>query len=344
MPLKAVKRKGRKYYTITGSVAGRRIYKSAGTTIKSIADQKARKLETELEERDILGPAATMTFSQAVNIYLDAGHGGDFLGPLNEELGEIRLKDIRQADLDKVARKIYPNVKPSTLNRQAYTPFVAVFNWVSNETDLERRWRRPKGHANKTKFRWLWPDEFQAVHDVMPSNWQAVMDLFAGTGVREGEGINLDWLYTHLRHGEAWVHETKTSPERRIELPPRTVATLANEKHRVGKLLLNSKGLPFSANPTGGGVLSTGLYHYSNKAGVEPFSAHVLRHTWATWFYSWNKDQLRLKALGGWAGDEMVGRYTHVAPRHLRDDLARHGWSFDGEQTPSKSAANVRST
>ncbi len=330
MPLKAVKRPGRRYYTIVGTVAGRRIYKSAKTSVKSIADKKARALEIELEDRAILGPAAVMTFAQAYNEYVDAGNSDRFLKPLLDKMGRMKMKDIKQSTLDRVAREIYPDVKPSTLNRHAYTPFIAVFRHVADDLDINRNWRRPSGHNKRTRFRWLWPHDIERIHKVMPPHWQAVVDVLVGTGLRESEAIRLDWLYTSLNHGEAWIHETKTSPERKIELPPRTVATLATLKHRKGPVLLNRLGKPFKTQETGGGVFRTGLEYYCKKAGVEPFGSHTLRHTWATWFYSWNRDVLRLKQLGGWSGDQMVSRYTHIAPRNMREDLMKYGWSFDG--------------
>ena len=339
MPLKSIREPGRKYRQIVGTVAGRRIHKSAKTTSKVLADQKARALELELEQRAVHGPAAVMTFAQAVNIYLDAGNSGKFLAPLNEKLGRELMRDIRQSRLDEVAREIYPNVKPSTLNRQAYTPFIAVFNWVSDEIGIERRWRRPKGHDNRTKFRFLWPDEVQAVWQIMPPNWRAIVDFYCGTGTRETEGLELDWKNVSLAHAEAWINRGKTNAAtRRLDLPARTVASLANLAHRSDRVHRNRHGEAFTLSDKHGGILRGGLEYYCNKAGVEPFTAHVMRHTWASWHYSWNKDVIQLKTLGGWRKTEMVERYTHLAPRNLRQDLVKHGWSFDGPE--AERAAN----
>lgn len=52
------------------------------------------------------------------------------------------------------------------------------------------------------------------------------------------------------------------------------------------------------------------------------FSAHVLRHTWATNFMrSPNASLLELKRQGGWLGWEMVERYSHATPPRDRDAL-----------------------
>ncbi len=57
------------------------------------------------------------------------------------------------------------------------------------------------------------------------------------------------------------------------------------------------------------------------RSGIRTFSAHVLRHTWATNFMSIpGANLLELKRQGGWERWEMVERYSHHVP--VRDRLA----------------------
>jgi integrase len=56
-------------------------------------------------------------------------------------------------------------------------------------------------------------------------------------------------------------------------------------------------------------------------SGIRAFSAHILRHTWATNFMSVpGANLLELKRQGGWERWEMVERYSHRVP--VRDRLA----------------------
>ena len=58
------------------------------------------------------------------------------------------------------------------------------------------------------------------------------------------------------------------------------------------------------------------------RSGVAHFSAHVLRHTWATTFMrAPNANLLELKRQGGWARWEMVERYSHAIPPRDRSAL-----------------------
>lgn len=53
------------------------------------------------------------------------------------------------------------------------------------------------------------------------------------------------------------------------------------------------------------------------RSNVADFSAHRLRHTWATEFMRAGGDLLDLKRQGGWKKWEMVERYSHaIPPRH----------------------------
>jgi len=58
-----------------------------------------------------------------------------------------------------------------------------------------------------------------------------------------------------------------------------------------------------------------------DRAGASRFSAHLLRHTWATRFMGNGGDLLTLKRQGGWSEWEMVERYSHATPIENRDRL-----------------------
>lgn len=55
---------------------------------------------------------------------------------------------------------------------------------------------------------------------------------------------------------------------------------------------------------------------------------HVLRHTWATWFYAQTRDFGTLTDQGGWSKADMANRYRKLAPDDLSERLLKHGWDF----------------
>jgi len=58
-------------------------------------------------------------------------------------------------------------------------------------------------------------------------------------------------------------------------------------------------------------------------AGIENFRWHDLRHTWASWHLQLGTPLYVLKELGGWETLEMVNRYAHLAPEHLKAHAER---------------------
>jgi integrase len=54
------------------------------------------------------------------------------------------------------------------------------------------------------------------------------------------------------------------------------------------------------------------------RSGIENFRWHDLRHTWASWHVQLGTPLYVLKELGGWETLEMVNRYAHLAPEHLK--------------------------
>src|SRR5205085_8440941 len=61
----------------------------------------------------------------------------------------------------------------------------------------------------------------------------------------------------------------------------------------------------------------------SARAGIQDFRWHDLRHTWASWHVQMGTPLYALKELGGWQTLEMVNRYAHLAPEHLKAHAAR---------------------
>jgi integrase len=53
------------------------------------------------------------------------------------------------------------------------------------------------------------------------------------------------------------------------------------------------------------------------RAGIENFRWHDLRHTWASWHRQSGTPTHELQRFGGWRSWVMVERYAHLAPDHL---------------------------
>lgn len=87
----------------------------------------------------------------------------------------------------------------------------------------------------------------------------------------------------------------------------------------------DSSGSPLFPNSSGRLYTDDGwdkvFQRLKERSGIPQFSAHRLRHTWATQFMRSGGDLLDLKRQGGWKKWEMVERYSHAIPPRNPDLL-----------------------
>jgi hypothetical protein len=92
MPVKLIKRNGNWHIDDTLGPPGRRVHVRQST--KTNDKKKAQRIATEIERAFWVGhtdgPAAILTFAEAVRLYRAAGKGDDFLPPVEDYLGSPR--------------------------------------------------------------------------------------------------------------------------------------------------------------------------------------------------------------------------------------------------------------
>lgn len=128
MSLKLHKR-GKVWY-IRGTVAGRRFYQSAKTPDRKTAERIKAEIESKAWQRRFDGPGAGLTMAQVFTAYLDAGKPDRFLLKLAEYWKDTLVDDVRPENIRQAARKIYPNAKDATRNRQVIKPTQAAINYA----------------------------------------------------------------------------------------------------------------------------------------------------------------------------------------------------------------------
>ncbi len=76
-------------------------------------------------------------------------------------------------------------------------------------------------------------------------------------------------------------------------------------------LVFSFKGKPITQ------VSTKAWYEALERAEIQDFRWHDLRHTWASWHVQDGTPLSVLQELGGWESVEMVRRYAHLAANHL---------------------------
>ena len=302
MPLKLYPPKeGRNpYWVIRGRHLGHRVFRSAKTADRRLAHQLLKKLERDIE-RGAISDAPAMTFSAAALSYLRAGGESRFIKPLSQHFRGVALDRIDQAAIDEAADRIYPGATAGTRNRQVYTPVSAILKHAGVIMPL----RRPKGHAEGARLRWLQPDEagrlFAACAD---PEFRALLILLTYTGCRLGEALRLERRDVDLKAAAAFVGRTKNGAPRSMHLPPVVVAALAG-------MDLDGEGTVFRYRKNG--HLYNTLKAAKRAAALSWMTFHTLRHTYATWMRKYaGMDTRGLVGTGAWKSEKSAARYAHV--------------------------------
>jgi integrase len=340
MPLRLVRRHGSPHWYLRGTVRGFIIDESTGLASREQAEDARAKRETEIAEGAIFGRRATATFLEAAVKYMEAGGERRFLEPVIAHLGTLRLSKIDQHCLDTAARRAYPHASNSTLVRQFYTPFSAVLKHAHVLGLCERReLRRPS--QPEGRVRWLQPVEADRLVAASSSHLRPLLVFLLYTGARLSEALYLDWQQLDLQRAHVSFVKTKNGEARGVPLHARVLSEIANLQHRDGAVFRRPDGLPYRRKHDGGGQIKTAFKGACRRAGINDFSPHDCRHTWATWHYQANRNLPALMRLGGWKSERMVLRYAHVNTAELAASINALPWgkSGDTESTRTKNKA-----
>jgi integrase len=357
MPLKLVKRPKSPNWIMRGTVFGKSIEETTGTSDKKIAEAIRIKREKELLNEGVFGKSVTITFAQAAVDYIEHSNGETrFLKPLADHFGECLLKNIGQHEIEVASKKLYPTARNATRNRQVFTPMSAILKHAAF-----RGWcaplklKRPK--QPEGKIVWMKPDEADRLIEACAPHLKPLAVFMLYTGARTGEALWLDWRNVDLDLKQVTFPKTKNGEARSVPLHPRVLQELSKINERHGDVFRTHKGQPYDRpdpdqdeDTSAGTRIKSAFKGACKRAGLgtteidktgtkkfkSSFTPHACRHTWATWHYRQNRDLTSLQHLGGWKSIAMVMRYAHTNVEEHAASINSLPWGKSGEEAKKK--------
>lgn len=336
MPLKLHPpgKRGFTTYFARGTVAGRRVEESLGTRDRKAAIRKLAERQIELE--DTVGKPARTTFAAAAVAYLNDNGEGRYLPPILKWFGpDTLVDDVSIQDIAAAAQALKPDVSSQTRHRCVVTPIRAVLE------HYKRGGPRQK-HNDNARTRWLTPEEAERLILAAEPAVRRVMLTILGGGLRTAEIIKLQVADINAQTGQAWIADPKNERPRWAGMErARGLPALLEGLPKDGAAFRTQSGEAYKIRPNNSaGQFAVPFNRARDLAGLgEDVTPHVLRHTWATWFYAVNRNLPALMENGGWVSVSMAIRYTKLAPADLPAQLEKHGWNFNREEP---SASNIR--
>lgn len=305
-------------WRIRGTLGGRRYDESTGTDSRPHAEAILAKRQKEILDAITFGPERTTVFAEAVELYLSSGGEVRFLEPLVLAFGPRRLADVSQADVLEFIRQRYPGTGPQGINRQVYTPLIAIYR-IAHKAGMGPMpsFIRPK-IERKSAVRFANDDDLTTLlPGCSPRLTGAVMLMSLG-GARASEACRLmdpdvDWA-----RGDITLRETKNGSPRVICAGAPIMAALAPLRGSDGPLF--GFASRFSLNQA--------LGRACTRVGIDPpFSTHeVGRHAFAARHLREGRTLLEVQKLGGWKSYRMVAEvYGHLERSSLDDAMRTTG-------------------
>jgi len=198
-------RKGKegKWYVIltvpvreAGVIVRKRKEHGTGCHRKADAEKVANEIEADYHEaaRTNQAPGGSdTTFADAVVLYIQNNPNPNeayYLEPIVEEIGDLTLDKLTQAEVQRVTQKLKGHCKPNTQARHIYDPIQAVYNYaVKAGLASPRKFQKPKGW-NQHKRVMSPPDEwYKSVMPHLNRRFYALMLLLVTHGLRISEAL-----------------------------------------------------------------------------------------------------------------------------------------------------------
>ena len=158
------------------------------------------------------------------------------------------------------------------------------------------------------RIRWLTRNEADRLLSTLPPHLADMAAFSLATGLRRANVTGLQWSQVDLVRRVAWVHPDQAKARKAISVPLNAEAVLLIReqigKHPTHVFTFNGKLITQ--------VSTKAWYKALERAGIENFRWHDLRHTWASWHVQ-RGTPLHvlhvlhvLQELGGWESAEMV--------------------------------------
>lgn len=310
-----------RYWWIAATLPnGRRIRQSAGTEDREEAEALLAKIKLDAYREIHFGVKRHRSWQEAVVRYIEV---------------KTSLRSIR--DVKRICRQLDPYLGKLTLNqingdiiwsvvqgelRRGNTPatvnrYLATIRCLLRMARDEWQWldsvpkvRLLPGEVERD--RWLTRAEADRLIKACLPHMALIVRFALATGCRAREILDLEWNRVDLQRHTAWLNQTKNGTPRGVPLNRDAVAVLREQIGQHSQFCFTYRGKPIKAN-----VSNKGWFAAVEKAGLEDFRFHDLRHTWASWHRQAGTSCDELKELGGWKTRSMVDRYAKFATEHL---------------------------
>jgi integrase len=317
----SLRRRGGIWWIDVAAPNGERIRRTTGAANKALAQEFHDRIKVELWRIDKLGAKPTRTWNDAVVRWLKENR---HKATAQEDVSKLRWLDrfLRGKNLTAIDRNVIDLVtreklaegwKNATVNRTLELLRAVLRKCVNEWEWLDRAPYVRMLKEPTRRIRFLTREEAQKLLAELPEHLGNMAAFSLATGLRAANVTGLEWSQVDEERKLAWVHPDQAKARKAIAVPlnGEALAIVLKRKGEHPTHVFSYRGRPITQ------VSTKAWYGALQRAGIEKFRWHDLRHTWASWHVQGGTPLFALQELGGWESAEMVRRYAHLAADHL---------------------------
>jgi integrase len=321
-----------------GSITRRRIERGPGVTSKARCQDLCNQLNKFYEDR-ATAVRKPLTFAKAATNYMTSGGEARFLtDALLLKIGTMQCADIDDSVMSDLRNSLYPNGSPATVNRQLFTPVIAVLKMASDGKHCPPpALRRPKGHDDAKPIDIPPAGWFERILPECRPNLRALSLFLTLHGRRVKEALTRKPVDFDPLAGTISIMDTKTGVPVLVRLAPIVIEAIQSYDWQSREWLF---GYSYRSRRN---VLRD-LELAAKRAGVPYYTTHPIgRHSFATRLLKQGFSVKHVADGGGWADGKMVmKRYGHLAKSEVSESVREVGISWGKELQKDPSAAIIR--
>lgn len=311
-----------KFFWFSISYQGNRIQESLKTDNRKLADKLYAKVLTDIVEGRYFDTtkAKNTKFEEMIDKYLkERAHSRDFTSvkTLLAFFSGYMISQVTTRLIAEYRAMRLQSVKPATIYQE-----LAFLRRVFNVAIREWEWLKDNpvsrlsfsvGNRN-ARDRWLTLEEEKRLLDsaTNPAWLRSLIFVALHTGMRRGEILDLRWQNVDLLRRLISIVKSKNGEKRTIPM--------SNSLYNLLKGM-NVRDISGRVFPLSKSSVRHAFDAVVEKANLEDFRFHDLRHTFATRLVQNGVDLYKVKELLGHKTITMTMRYAHHYPESLRSSI-----------------------
>jgi len=305
---------------------------STGTENKQLATEYHDKLKASLWNESRLGIKQDKPFTEMVDLFLQdrrkKGRSPSTIEAYEQQLDwwseKFKGKTVRQITQDLIVNAIAP-LEESRSNATCNRYLAALHGVLTLAKDkytlidvMPAFFKNPEP---KCRVRYLKPDEITRLIEALPEELRDVASFSFATGFRQENAVRLRWDEVDLVNKVVVLQGERMKNGKTFGVPL-SQAAIDILRRQIGKhheYVFTYQGKPRM------GIGSNTWKRAKEKAGIEDFRWHDIRHTWASMLAQAGVPDNALMALGSWETPSMVRKYAHLST----DSVRQHAEALD---------------